>query len=95
MVLEYLPTLGLFLITLGVNVGKYSSTMDPLGLVVLQRKALVTCHATDHILNQEKTPIFMQIKTCSFFCETTSNRSVFTIFAVLVSDVCSSQATDC
>ena len=34
MVLEYLPTLGLFgKLHLGVNVGKYSSTMDPLGLV--------------------------------------------------------------
>ena len=35
MVLEYLPTLGLFQITLGVNVGKYSSTMDPLGMLTL------------------------------------------------------------
>ena len=32
MVLEYLPTLGLFRkLPLGVNVGKYSSTMDPMG----------------------------------------------------------------
>ena len=34
--MEYLPTLGLFEITLGVNVGKYSSTMDPLGIFDLR-----------------------------------------------------------
>ena len=34
MVLEYLPTIIgiIWKITLGVNVGKYSSTMDPLGM---------------------------------------------------------------
>ena len=36
MVLEYLPTLGLFgKLHLGVNVGKYSSSMDPLGIYII------------------------------------------------------------
>ena len=43
--MEYLSTLGLFLITLGVNVGKYSSTMDPLGKIP-GKKTHKNCYET-------------------------------------------------
>ena len=45
MVLEYLPTSRDYLENyyIGVNVGKYSSTMDPLGMVKYGVKYMVNC----------------------------------------------------
>ena len=41
--MEYLPTSGIiWKITLGVNVGKYSSTMDPMGMLDLSIVFLLT-----------------------------------------------------
>ena len=43
----------------------------------LTKKRLVTCHATDHILNHAWKKHLFMIKTFSFFCETTSNRCFY------------------